>query len=329
MNTKPLGNTNLQVSAIGLGCMSMSEFYGTPDNDEALATLARALELGVNFFDTADMYGTGANEVLLASMLKTHRQKMILATKFGYVRDINDPKARGINGSPAYVKSACDASLKRLGIDTIDLYYLHRVDKNVPIEETVGAMAELVSQGKVRYLGLSEVNTNTLERAHRVHPITAVQSEFSLWHRTPEDEMFSLCEKLNISFVAYSPLGRGFLTNTISPNAAFEKDDFRSQLPRFTGDNAEKNYALVEALSQIAKTKNCTPAQLALAWTITKSPKVIPIPGTRRRKYLEENIAAVNISLTQDEILQLDSLFTPNAIAGTRYTSEGMKFLDE
>jgi aryl-alcohol dehydrogenase-like predicted oxidoreductase len=327
MKTRQLGNTSLSVSSIGLGCMGMSEFYGQIDEKEAFATLHRAIELGVNFFDTADMYGHGANEILIGEALKEYRHKIILATKFGFQQDPNNPAARIINGRPEYVKAACDASLKRLGIEAIDLYYLHRVDRNVPIEETMGAMAELVKEGKVKYLGLCEISAETLARAHAIHPVTAVQSEYSLWVRQPEEKIIPLCEKLNISFVPYSPLGRGFLTKTLS-SQSLEKNDFRNLLPRFSGENAEKNSLLVDELVKIAATKHCTPAQLALAWTLAKSPRVIPIPGTKKRKYLEENTAASIVDLSKDDIAELDRLFHPNKITGDRYPELGMKLID-
>jgi len=328
MQTRKLGNTNLLASSIGLGCMGMSEFYGTADENESISTLHKAIELGINFFDTADMYGHGQNEILLGKALNKFRKQIILATKFGIVRDPSDPMRRRIDGSPNYVKSACDASLQRLGMDVIDLYYLHRVDISVPIEETVGAMADLVSAGKVRFLGLSEVSPQTLQRAHKIHPITAVQSEYSLWVRQPENEMIPLCEKLNISFVPYSPLGRGFLTNSIASTAKFEKNDFRSILPRFTGENAVKNHLLVEELAKIANELKCTPAQLSLAWVLAKSPRLIPIPGTKKRKYLEENAASINIKLTPEQVTRLDTLFKPEGIAGNRYTDDGMRSIE-
>lgn len=328
MKTRQLGNTKLKVSEIGLGCMGMSEFYGSTNEKESIATLHHALDLGINFYDTADMYGRGANETLLGKAFKQQWHKIILATKFGIVRGEDNTQLRTVNGQPSYVKAACDASLKRLGIDVIDLYYLHRVDPKVPIEETVGAMAELVKAGKVRYLGLSEVNGNTLQKAHAIHPITALQSEYSLWSRDPEQEILPLCEKLHISFVAYSPLGRGFLTNKISSLNNLESGDFRKMNPRFMGENFAINYHLVEKLNQIALQENCSAAQLSLAWLLAKSPNVVPIPGTKHRKYLDENVAATHVVMKDVVIKQLDKIFSPDAIAGMRYPEEGMSMVN-
>jgi aryl-alcohol dehydrogenase-like predicted oxidoreductase len=328
MKLKQLGNAKLKISEIGLGCMGMSEYYGSADEAESIATLHRAIELGINFFDTADVYGQGANELLVGKAFKNQWNKIIIATKFGIVRDDKNPLLRSVNGHPDYVKQACDASLKRLGVDVIDLYYLHRLDKHVPIEETVGAMAELVRVGKVRYLGLSEVSAETLQKAHDVHPITALQSEYSLWTRDAEN-IIPLCEKLHISFVAYSPLGRGFLTSKITSPASLEQDDFRKKNPRFVEDNFAKNLHLVDEMTKIAVEKQCTAAQLALAWLLAKYPNVIPIPGTKRRHYLEENVKATSVHLSQQDLEKLDTIFTPDKIAGARYTEEAMKFLDK
>lgn len=329
MKMRQLGNTKLKVSEISLGCMGMSEFYGQIDESEAIATLHRALELGVNFYDTADMYGSGANEELLGKAFKQHWHKIILATKFGIMRDPANPAERKLNGRPEYVKAACDASLQRLGINVIDLYYLHRVDPEVPIEETIGAMSDLVREGKIRYIGLSEVSAETLQRAHAVYPITALQSEYSLWTREPEQTLLPLCEELQISFVAYSPLGRGFLTNKIASPQALDSSDVRRVLPRFVGDNFQHNQLLVEKLADLAKAKHCTSSQLALAWVLAKSPRTIPIPGTKRCHYLEENLAAASIELSAEEISALDNLFAPEHVHGERYTPAGMKTINK
>lgn len=327
MDQRSLGRSGLSVSAIGLGCMGMSEFYGPSDDEQSLATLAAALDLGINFFDTADMYGVGHNERLLGRFLKGRRDSVILATKFGNVRGPNGERL-GISGTPGYVRSACDASLERLGIDTIDLYYQHRVDPKTPIEETVGAMKGLVEAGKVRFLGLSECSVATLRKAHAVHPITAVQIEYSLWSREPEVEMLAACRDLGVAFVAYSPLGRSFLTGAVSTPDALADDDFRRSNPRFSGDALKTNLALVEALKGFAAGKGVTSAQIALAWILGKDDNIIPIPGTRRQKYLEENVAATRIRLSPDEIAALDALFAPDAVAGTRYPAAAMAMLN-
>ncbi|MBX9804217.1 MAG: aldo/keto reductase [Alphaproteobacteria bacterium] len=326
MKNRQLGNTGVYVPEIGLGCMGMSAFYGPIDHEEVIATLLRAVELGVTFIDTADMYGNGANESLLGQTLKPYLDKLTIATKFGFVS--LPPNPFYLNGRPEYVKEACEKSLKRLGIETIDLYYLHRVDPNIPIEDTVGAMAKLVQEGKVKYLGLSEVNSQSLKKAHAIHPITAVQSEYSLWSRDPEKEIIPLCEALNISFIPYSPLGRGFLTNKLTSISQMGEGDFRSMLPRYEEENARKNGLLVQELTNIAETLKCTPAQLSLAWILKKSPRTIPIPGTRHRKYLEENVASASFDVSQDIMDQIDTLFKPEMIAGKRHTDDGMKLME-
>jgi aryl-alcohol dehydrogenase-like predicted oxidoreductase len=324
MKTRKLGNQGLEVSAIGLGCMGMSEFYGATDEVESIATIHLALDMGVTMLDTADMYGIGANEELVGKAIQKHRSEVILATKFGIQRNADNTGLRSINGSPEYVHQACNASLKRLGIDCIDLYYLHRVDTNVPIEETVGAMAELVKQGKVRYLGLSEAAPDTIRRAHTVHPISALQTEYSLWTREVEDEIIPTIRELGIGFVPYSPLGRGFLSGEIKSPADFAADDFRRFLPRFQGDNFDKNIQLVERVKEIATKKGVTPSQLALAWLLAQGEDIVPIPGTKRRKYLEENIAAVEITLFEDELQQIQESAPKNFAAGDRYPATSM-----
>jgi len=320
-----LGNSGVRVGALGLGCMGMSDFYGPTDDAESLATLNLALDRGVNLLDTADMYGFGKNEELVGQVVRARRKEVVLATKFGFVRDASDPKKRAINGRPEYVRTACDASLTRLGLDVIDLYYQHRVDPAVPIEETVGAMAELVKAGKVRALGLSEAAASTLRRAHAVHPIAALQSEYSLWTRDPEDGVLATCRALNIALVAYSPLGRGFLTGKIRQVADLAEDDFRRTNPRFEKDNLSANLELVKRLETLAATKGRTPAQLALAWALAQGKDVIPIPGTKRRTRLEENLAAADIQLSQEELTALSSAIPREAVAGTRYTEAGQR----
>lgn len=327
MDHRSLGRSGLSVSAIGLGCMGMSEFYGPSDDEQSLATLAAALDLGINFFDTADMYGVGHNERLLGRFLKGRRDRVILATKFGNVRGPNGERL-GVSGTPDYVRSACDASLERLGIDTIDLYYQHRVDPKTPIEETVGAMKGLVEAGKVRFLGLSECSVATLRKAHAVHPISAVQIEYSLWSRDPEEDMLAACRELGVAFVAYSPLGRSFLTGAVTSPDTLAADDFRRANPRFSGDALKANLTLVEALKDFAAAKGATSAQIALAWILNKQDNVIPIPGTRRQKYLEENVAATRIRLSPEEVATLDALFAPEAVAGTRYPEAAMAMLN-
>jgi aryl-alcohol dehydrogenase-like predicted oxidoreductase len=325
MQIKKLGNQHIMASQLGLGCMGMSEFYGPRNDAESLQTLQRAIELGVTFWDTADAYGPHLNEVLVGKALKGNRDKITLATKFGIARDPNNTAMRSLNGRPEYVKQACENSLKRLGVDIIDLYYLHRVDPATPIEDTVGAMAELVAEGKIRGIGLSEVSASTLERMHTtVHPITAIESEYSLWTRDPEDGVLQTCIKLNIAFVAYSPLGRGFLTGQIKSPDDFAADDYRRFSPRFQGDNFRKNLDLVKKLEALATEKKCTPSQLALAWVLAQGEFIFPIPGTKRIKYLEENVGALNISLSKEELESIDALFPKDAAMGLRYPESMM-----
>ncbi len=330
MQTRTLGKNGPHVSALGLGCMGMSDFYGPRDDAESIATIHHALDRGITLLDTADMYGPFTNEQLVGKAIKDRRDQVFLATKFGVVRDASDPTKRAISGRPEYVRSACDASLKRLGVDHIDLYYQHRVDLDTPIEDTVGAMADLVKAGKVRYLGLSEASAQTIERAHKVHKITALQSELSLWTRDPEENgTLDMCRKLDIAFVAYSPLGRGFLTGAITTPNDFDADDFRRNNPRFQGENFARNLQLVNQVQTMAEEKGCTPAQLALAWLLAQGLDILPIPGTRRRSRLDENIGAVDVHLSQEELASIDRIFPPEAVAGARYAAAGMTHINK
>lgn len=328
MQTRRLGKGGPMVSALGLGCMGMSDFYGPRDDAESVRVIHRAIDLGVTFLDTADMYGPHTNEQLVGRAIADRRNRVFLATKFGIVRDPRNPAARGVNGRPEYVKSACDGSLRRLRVDHIDLYYQHRVDQQTPIEDTVGAMSELVRAGKVRYLGLSEAAPETLRRACRVHPIAALQNEYSLWTRDPETAALPACRELGVTLVAYSPLGRGFLTGQLRRIEDLAPDDWRRTAPRFQGANFAKNLALVAHVEQLAHKKGCTPAQLALAWVLAQGDDIIPIPGTKRIKYLEDNVGALAVQLSPEELRQIESVFPLNAAEGQRYTPEMMRLVN-
>ena len=327
MEQRELGRSGLKVSALGLGCMGMSEFYGVRDDEESVATIHRALELGVNFIDTADMYGVGHNEELVGRALRGRREGLVLATKFGNVRG-EDGSFLGISGRPEYVRSACEASLRRLGVEEIDLYYQHRVDPNTPIEETVGAMSRLVEEGKVRHLGLSEASAETVRRAAAVHPIAALQSEYSLWTREVEAEILPACRELGVGFVAYSPLGRGFLTGRFQKPEDLAEDDRRRQFPRFREENFAQNMRLVERVREVASEKGCEPSQLAIAWVLAQGRDVVPIPGTKRRAYLEENVGALEVELSAEDLARIEEVLSTAAVAGARYPEQSMRTVE-
>lgn len=329
MKIKSLGSEGLTASELGLGCMGMSEFYGEKNDEESINTIHRAFDLGITFFDTADMYGPYINEELVGKAIKNFRRNITLATKFGIVRDASNPNVRGFNGKPEYVKKSCEGSLKRLGTDIIDLYYLHRKDPDTAIEETIGAMGELVTEGKIKGIGLSEVNAATLRKAHAVHPITALQSEYSLWTRDPEDEILQTCKELGIAFVAYSPLGRGFLTGHFKKFEDFDAGDYRRNSPRFQGENFIKNLQLVDKIESLANEKGCTASQLALAWVIAQEDFIFPIPGTKRIKYLEENIGATEIDLSKKDLEEIEAIAPKDIAAGLRYPEAMMKSVEK